>query len=192
MAKSEYIKKIIQLERKLEDRVTHIEAREYLPQFGAESFRKFQNRLENKLRGKDLSSLTEEELRTVYRDIAYIGNLKSTTVAGAYKAQRMYLPIQEKLQALSPDVRRRFWAIYSKIIETNALMEQFKYELMEQNIDYLYSGQIDEDFIVNKIYELYDEIVEQVGSGYGDEEDEKDVDKKIARLFTSKLDSIFK
>ena len=180
---NELAKDIRRIEKNLKQRVAHIEAHEDLPQFGAESFRKFEDRLHRKLDGRPLSSLTEEELRTLHRDIRYINDLKSTSIRGAEIARDKYIPVKEKLDVLSPEIKSKFWEIYGKLVDENRLLEQFKYDIMGADISMIYGGtQADE--IVETIRELYDTTLEELGRNATDED--------IKVLFTSKLESFLK
>lgn len=180
---NELAKDIRRIEKNLKQRVAHIEAREDLPQFGAESFRKFEEKLHRKLDGNLLSSLTEAELRTLHRDIRYINDLKSTSIKGAEMARDKYIPVKDKLDALSPEIRNKFWEIYGKLVDENRLLEQFKYDIMGADINLIYGGtQADE--IVDTIRELYDTTLEELGRNATDED--------IKVLFTSKLESFLK
>lgn len=180
---NELAKDIRRIEKNLKQRVAHIEAHEDLPQFGAESFRKFEDRLHRKLDGKPLSSLTEEELRTLHRDIRYINDLKSTSIRGAEIARDKYIPIKERLEALSPELRDRFREAYNKLVDENKLLEQFKYDIMGVDIDMIYGGSQADDIYYN-IMELVDKTLEKLGSGYTDEE--------FKLLLTSELESFLK
>ena len=179
------IKDIRRIERNISKRVANIEQREDLPQFGAESFRKYQQRVKNKLGGKkSLTSLTEEQIRTIHRDVRYLNTLKSTSIKGAEQARDMYIPVKEKLEALSPDLRKRFWTIYEKMVDRFGYMEMFKYELFESNIDYIYGGESDEDKAVQEVFDLYDKTLKELGGNVTDEE--------VKVLFTSKLQTLRK
>lgn len=180
---NELAKDIRRIEKNLKQRVAHIEAHEDLPQFGAESFRKFEDRLHRKLDGKPLSSLTEEELRSLHRDIRYINDLKSTSIRGAEIARDKYLPIKERLEALSPELRDRFREAYNKLVGENKLLEQFKYDIMGVDIDMIYGGSQADD-IYFTIREVVDKTLEKLGSGYTDEE--------FKLLLTSELESFLK
>lgn len=149
------------------------------PQYAVNRFRDVEKELP-----KRLSQLPEEDLRTLYRDLRYINSLKSSTVRGALDVQQKFEPIKAKLDALSPETRKKFWSIYGKLYErTSGTMENFKYELFEANIDYIYGGQ-DTDKAVQDIIEQYDNTLKQLGGNASDEE--------VKVLFTSKLHSLLK
>lgn len=182
--KSETIKDIRRLEKNVRARVKEIEEREDLPQFGAESFRKYEKRVQNFLKEKDatrLSQLSEAQLAIISRDIRYLNQLKSTSIKGAIQAKEMYLPIKERLDVLSPEQRHKFWETYNKVVERYAGMDKFKYDIQGVIIDSVYDGE-EVDSVVNKIFEQYDTVLE----GLGDEA----TDEKIKIRFTSKLKSL--
>lgn len=183
--KSAMIRDIRRLEKNLKGRVSSIEKREDLPQFGAESFRKFERRMNKLLQGKrNLGALSEEQIQTLHRDIRYLNDLKSTSIKGATKARDVYKPVKEKIDALSPKLREKFWEIYNKTVERFGYMDMYKYELFETNIDYLYSGETDVDQAVAEIFKQYDKTLREL-RGEGDEE-------TVRILFTQRLQDLFK
>ena len=152
---------------------------ETAPQYAVKAYRELEKRIPDKL-----TKLSDKELQNLYRDLRYINALKSSTVKGALSTQAKFEPIKSKLEALSPKTREKFWEIYGKVYErTGGTMENFKYELFEANIDYIYGGQ-DVDEAVNEIIGEYDKTLRELGSDVTDEE--------IKILFTSKLNSLRK
>lgn len=182
--KKEMIDEIRKIERKVIRRIKRIEQRKDLPQFGAESFRKFEKRVWNKTEGKPLSTLSESELRTILRDVRYLDNLKSTSIRGATQAKKVYLPVKDKLEALSKTTQNKFWELYDKIVERFELMNRFKYELYSSAIDYIYGGQTDTDKAVQQIFDEYDKIATETGMTLDD--------KPFRISFTKRLEEIFK
>lgn len=149
------------------------------PQYAVEHYRELEKRIP-----KRLTQLSQKELTTLYRDLRYISALKSSTVKGALQSQKTFEPIKAKLEVLSPEARKKFWEIYGKIYErTSGTMENFKYELFETNIDYIYGGQ-DVDTAVEEIINEYDRTLKEMGSYASDEE--------IKILFTSRLKGLRK
>ncbi len=149
------------------------------PQYAVNAYRELEKRIP-----KRLTQLSQKELTTLYRDLRYINALKSSTVKGALQTQSKFEPIKEKLEVLSPDTKKKFWEIYGKLYErTSGTMENFKYELFETNIDYIYGGQ-EVDKAVADIIEEYDKTLKELGGNVTDEE--------IKVLFTSKLHSLRK
>lgn len=158
--KSELIKEIQRLERNIRKRVENIEAREDLPQFGAESFRKYEKRKANKLDGKKLTSLSEKDLTTLYRDISYLNDLKSLSIKGAEYAKEKYLPIKNMLETFSPNMKEKFREAYSKLVSNYGLTDKyFKYEVQGAEIELMLSGQSNTDEIYRRIKELFDETL---------------------------------
>lgn len=149
------------------------------PQYAVNRFRQLEQNLPAKL-----TDLSDSQLRTLYRDLRYIENLKSSSVKGAKEVAVKFEPIKEKLDALSPTTKKKFWEIYGKLYErTSGTMENFKYELFAANIDYIYGGQ-EVDKAVMDIIEEYDKTLEYLGGNANDEE--------IKLLFTQKLRSLRK
>lgn len=149
------------------------------PQYAVSAYRELEKRIP-----KRLTELSSTELTTLYRDLRYINSLKSSTVNGAIQTQSKFEPIKAKLEALSPDTQKNFWDIYGKLYErTSGTMENFKYELFEANIDYIYGGQ-EVDKAVEEILSEYDSTLKELGGDVSDAE--------IKVLFTSKLRTLLK
>lgn len=149
------------------------------PQYAVNRFREIEKDVPKKL-----SDLSDEKLRTLYRDLRYINNLKSASVKGAKEVQQKFEPIKNNLTALSPETRKKFWEIYGKVYEiTSGTMENFKYEIFETNIDYIYSGQ-DIDKAVSEIINEYNKSLKELGGNATDE--------NVKLLFTSKLQTLRK
>lgn len=180
LSKSEMIKDIKRLEKNIRQRAENISKREDLPQFGVESFRNFETRLKNKLGDKrNLSSLSDKDIITIHRDVRYLNKLKSLNIKGAEKARDIYVPFKERISTLSPQSQDRVYEIYDKVLDRLETMEDFKYELYDYIVDYIYEGEFDNDKAVLKIFEKYDDTLKKLGR--------KATDGDIAVLFTSKL-----
>ncbi len=165
----------------LKGRIANIEGLgESAPQYAVKHFRELEKRIPKKL-----TDLSDKELRTLYRDLRYINALKSSTVKGAKEIQKKFLPIEKQLNALSKTTRNKFWEAYGKIFEsTGGVLEKFKYEILETNIDYIYGGDVDIDSIVNDIVSAYDKTLLELGYDPDDE--------TIKLHFTDKLDKLRK
>ena len=168
-SKADMIDDIQRMRRSMRASATQIKKRQDLPQFGAESFLKFDSRLKKTLGRKSLSSLDEEQIRTIYRDITYLKeNVKSTNLRGAEKAAKSWLPIQEQIKALSKEKQRQVYELYDKFVSQFRLIDKFKYELMEQTVSYIYDV-VDMDKAVLELREILDKISEG-GTNISDEE----------------------
>lgn len=180
LSPQEMRQEIKRLIKNLSRRISNIEGLgSSAPQYAVNAYRELEKRIPNRL-----TQLSQKELTTLYRDLRYINSLKSSTVKGALFTQTKFEPIKAKLDALSPDTRKKFWEIYEKLYErTSGTMENFKYELFETNIDYIYGGQ-EVDKAVNDIIKEYDKSLKELG-GYA-------TDEEIKLLFTSKLKSLQK
>lgn len=176
-------KEIRKLITNLSKRVNRIEALgDKVPQYATKSFRSLQKKIP-----KRLTSLDDEELTKLHRNLRYINSLKTSTVKGAIKAQEEYEPIKAKIQALSPEKRREFNRIYNKLYEeTGNLTERFRYEVYGTAIDYVYGG-VDIDEVYAKVKEIFDEAYEEVQlGGFGG------TDEALKISFTAKLDELRK
>lgn len=169
------IRKLI---RNIGRRVKNIEELGFIaPQYAT---RKFHELTDNR---KSLSDMTEKELNTLYRDLKYVDNLKSSTVKGAIDVGRNFEPIKQDLDTLSESTKKKFWEIYEKFYERTAgTAEAYKYIIFEQNIDEIFSGNTDVDDIVNKLIEAYDKSLMETG---GDDENAMRI------RFSSNLEDIF-
>lgn len=179
--KSDTLKDIRRLERNVRSRVENIEARKDLPQFGAESFRKFEMRVQNYLEKAgvtSISKLPEEQIEKISRDIRYLNQLKSTSVKGAELAKEFYVPTKERLDALSPEQEGRTYNIYDRVLSRFMGMENYKYEIQNYIVDRMLEG-ADNDSIFKEIFDMYDTTIAEYGA-MGNEHD-------IALSFTSKL-----
>lgn len=180
LAPKEMRKEVRRLIRNLSRRITNIEGLgTSAPQYAVNKYRNLEKDLP-----RDLRKLSPSKLTTLYRDLTYIGNLKTSTVKGALKVSKTFEPIRQQLDVLSPDLRNKFWEIYGKLYgETGGQIENFKYEIFNTNIDYIYSGE-EADKAVLDIMQEYDKTLRELGSRATDEE--------IKILFTSKLDTLRK
>lgn len=77
--------------------------------------------LNTSTRGKSLN-----ELRTLYRDLHYINDLKSSRI----KYYENYKKVVEvKTQTVYDDTE--LWDLYAQLVEENGLVENYKYEVIE-------------------------------------------------------------
>lgn len=178
LTRSETIKEIQRIRKNLSARLKRIEGDENLPQFAVEGFKKLSKRVDFSKLGK----LTDKELTTVLRDIKYISDLKSSNVLGAQYVQNVYIPIKQKLDALSPDLRASAWRAFESIQgETSKLVERFKYEIVGTATDYIY-GAADNEDTIRDIISAFDDTYTKFNG---------DIDSEAARIhFTKKLDEL--
>ncbi len=171
------LEKTEKLVRDLSERVEKIEGLgNSAPQYATQAFRNLDI-------PENLEDLSEEKLQTLYRDLKYIDNLKTSTLQGAINAQQTWEPIKDKLDILSPKTQNKFWDIYNKITDRfGGTYINYKYTIMETVEDYLFGHtnlDIDIDRAIDQIMEKYDETLEELGS--------KADDENTSILFTSKL-----
>lgn len=158
-------------------RVANIERRRATAfQYAATSFREFEKKI-----GKKWRELSDEELRDYYRDLTYISNLKSSTLKGATQAKKNFEPIYNILNQSSPTLKEKFWKIYGKLVENNALLEKYKYDLFDAiMVEGVIRAQ-NEDDVIKSINEIYREAYEEAGGREATEND-------ISKLFISSLE----
>lgn len=148
---------------------------------------------------KTTSRLKDDEVLTLYRDLSYINSLKGIDIKEARdvpeKVDRLLKKLQmggeyETIRGVFDDVsktqRDKLYDIYSKFIGLvgGSISELYKYEIWDTAIDYLYRGEVDTEKIAGELEELYNKSRRELGG--------KATDDKVFRLFTSKLDSLFK
>lgn len=133
---------------------------------------------------KRLKTLSDKELRTLYRDLRYINALKSSTVRGAKKAQKTFEPIKSTLETLSKSSQDKFWEVYGRMFERlGGTLENYKYEIMNADIDYILQGQ-DVDQTTKELIKKFDETLEELGGSATDE--------KVKVLFARKIKELQK
>ena len=148
-----------------------------LPQYAVHKWKEFKDKFPERITKR----LEPKKLVSIYRDLKYINALKTSTIKGAKRTQKVFVPVKEKLNVLSKSAQDKFWDIYSKLYEHTATMERFKYELFDTIVDYTYKG-TDEDKAVIDIIRAYDQSLMQM-EGAGN-------DEQIRLLFTSKLEKL--
>lgn len=137
--RAEYIDYIQTARRSMRASANQIKKRQDLPQFGAESFLKFEKRLKSTLGKRKLSEIDDDMLRTIYRDTAYLyENIKSTHLSGAIEAKEKWLPIKEKMSVLSKSKQDQIQELYNKYVSNFALIDRFRYEILETNVSFIY------------------------------------------------------
>lgn len=126
------------------------------------------------------SKMDESTLRKYYRDLKYIDNLKSSTVAGAIAAKKA---VDERL-SFKDQFTEKQWKkienVYNKLVENNALLDRFKYDL-EKAIGTRVKSRKGVDAIIEEIERAY-------GTAY---EEFYDDDDALAIQFTENLSNIF-
>lgn len=140
--------------------------------------------LERQMRAKSVRRSGTKELRQIYRDLRYTRGLKSSSPEGAISVSQTFTPIKEKLDAMSPTLRQKFWYLYSKVYgESRGLMERFKYEEFKtavENIDIA----TDVSDLATQIITKFDEVYKELPRHATDEQ------RRV--LFTDKLKTLFK
>lgn len=141
--------------------------------------------LEKQMRQTSVRKMEEKELRNLYRDLNYISGLKSSTPAGAMETAERFEPLRQRLNNFSESLRDKFWRIYGKIYESsNGTIDKFKYTIFESDLIDEISSATDEDELVQRIIEEYDETYKELSKNASDNERQQ--------LFTQKLSTLFK
>lgn len=126
--KGEYLlKEVEDLYEELNDRIYEIEKAGYsLKKDASHRFRELQKKVPN-----NFSELNDKELRSIYRELKYIDDLKTSTLRGAEEAQTMYKDIEDIVDKLGPRVKQRFWKLYDNLYERNQLAAlAYKYDIL--------------------------------------------------------------
>lgn len=119
--------------------------------------------------GAPKKSMDDKTLRTYYRDLKYIDNLKTSTVKGATETHEMLKDFYGMYGALSDETQDKFWSVYKQLYErTGGLIERYKYEVFDTAIMDMFSGDSVEN-IVENLYKLY---LPQITDTTSTEEDE--------------------
>lgn len=163
-----------------------------LPTYAIDNFKK----AEKSMREKSVRSMDRKELESVYRQLSYVRNLKSSTVQGGLDtiatlesaknrvAELKDVDLKHMLSELDSTALDQFWKIYGKAFEKSRdLQERFKYELWNTIIDYMESGNIDEGVFATKISNLYKST--QIDANTGGFADDAEI------LFTQGLRELF-
>ena len=78
-----------------------------------------------------LKELSDEALKSTYRDLRYISNLKTSYAKGAKKYEASIAPILNRYKEWDEDKRQKFIRIYGKLKEAGLSGEMFKYEAFD-------------------------------------------------------------
>lgn len=95
---------------------------------------------------KKLSSLSDKDLNSLFRQLEYINTLKTSTVKGAIKYQESFGKIFDVIEGFSKENKDKFWEAYGKTYENMpTIAEKYKYIIFDEIIDYQLQGGIDPD-----------------------------------------------
>lgn len=92
---------------------------------------------------QELRTLSKKQLTTLYRDLKYIDELKTSTVKGMQKALDRWESIKQKLSWMSEKDRKLVWDAFSTYLDRNPTADRFKYEVLETIADYSLWGGIE-------------------------------------------------
>lgn len=145
----------------VKSRISNIEARGgKLPQYASMRFRDLKTAYNIKTTS-DINKLSESQLIDIKRDLRYIDNLKTSTVAGAISAQKHFEPISDALDTLSPELKDEFWRRYGRAVENAFIREHFKYTIMEKILNRIEERENENESTFDKIKRLTEEFKEE-------------------------------
>lgn len=182
MTDSELKKEIRKLNNSLSKRISDIRGMgDTVPQYAIKKYEEL-NIPEN------LRWIDRKELNSLYRQLKYIDNLKTSTLEGAVKAQNQWETHKSILNYMSEDYRNKFWEMYEKITEhMGGTYLAFKYNIMDIVEDYLFGStslNVDMEKAIDEIEKAYTDTFKELRSNPDEEE--------IFLLFTNKLQSFRK
>lgn len=142
-------------------------------------------KLEKRMREKAVKNMNREELITVYRDLNYTLNLKSSTAEGAEFLREHFEPFAEKISSLSESLQNKFWNAFKKVYEdTKGNSEAYKYIIFDSGlIDKIYNNTSEDDIAITLINFIKD--TEKETGKYA-----SNFEKQI--VFGNKLNSLLK
>lgn len=97
-------------------------------------------------------NLSRKELEKQYKQLSYINALKTSTIKGVKSYEKYYKPL-EQIFIEEPKMRDRFFEIYGKIIEENAWLQNYKYEIWEHITEQM-NNNVSKDDIIKNILDL--------------------------------------
>lgn len=155
--KGEYLlKEVEDLYEELNDRIYEIEKAGYsLKKDASHKFRELQKKVPD-----NFSELSDKELRSIYRELKYIDDLKTSRLQGAEEAQIMYKDIEHIVNNLGPQIQKRFWKLYDNLYERNqAAALAYKYDILNAlatSVEKSRSKKADMQRIEDEIMNMFD------------------------------------
>ena len=146
--RDDLIKESQRLYRNISRRLKRIQEIEKAPEYALINFRKLQEKYP-----RDIRKLDDKELKSFYRQVKYIDELKSSRIENINKMKETWTPIEEALKIFSKEAKDKFWEIYGKIYE-NAPNERYKYDVFSVIQQKMMYGE-DVDDIAEQIIDLY-------------------------------------
>lgn len=140
------------LYRRISSRVKNIDKLDIIPEanIAVNKFKEVKSTY-----GNPKKSMSDEDLRKMYRDLKYIDSLKGATVKGATFIDENLRDFYGLLNSMSPDLQEKFWSIYNQLYEkTSGQIERIKYDAFNTAIMDVYTGNSVEE-IVSDLYKLF-------------------------------------
>lgn len=165
----------------LRKRLQQIEERQDgASQFAVNKFKELEKMLpKDVLKMRDIS-----KIKTLYRDVKYISNLKTSTIKGAENAQNILDPAIERVRQYGgKEAETMMWAAYEKLAGETNLFERFKYEIIDLISETQVAGKNTID-VLNDIYSMFNKTVRKL------EVEERYTDENLQTEFSSKLDRL--
>ena len=105
--------------------------------------------------GNPKKSMSDKELREMYRDLKYIDSLKGSRVKGALSIDKNLRDFYGVLNSMSPELQKNFWSVYNQLYErTGGKIERIKYDVFDVASMEMYTGDSVEE-IVSNLYKLF-------------------------------------
>ena len=146
----------------LKRRISEIEAHpESALQSASQTYRKYISSLGIDLES-DMKDVEWRDIKSIYRNLKYINDLKTSTLEGAKKAYTTWQPIYEKLKTMGAEnAMKKVAEIIRKLYEISDIYRKFYYEIYDAATDMVSKG-MDTDEIVYTIDRIYDKTISSV------------------------------
>ncbi len=158
-----------------------------IPTYAVEHLKDFRRQIKK----ISIKRATGRTLRNYYRDINYIAGLKSATVEGAMEMSYGIQPIVRAVKALPEEEEKAFWRVYDKAYSEDALMQHYKYEILDTVYQSMTEGnhikaKNEADNIGKDIVNLFSKVQLELREYLGREPSEQE----IAGIFIERLQQI--
>lgn len=175
--------KIKTLREQLEQRLQQIENTVGASQFAVDEYKSLLKRVrmpKNVMRMRNV-----ERIKTIYRDLAYINRLRTSTLEGAQKAYEIFNPLMQKLDIFGVD-RKEFFKAVSDVYEETSMMMTYKYEIFDVVGDIMTSS---------SRFTNIEDVVQEIRKAFRKTErdlnkEHRYTDENLKISFTKRLDEI--
>lgn len=133
----------------------------------------------NVLKMRDL-----KKIKSLYRDVKYISQLKTANLQGAEESYNLFEPVKQRLNLFSKDqVKSEFWDKFDQLYSETPMFEQYKYEVFDIISESMVKG-VPTDKILNDILKTFRKTYEELN------EKGRYTDEEMELKFSSKLDKL--